>query len=85
MRQVSTARGALYPLGIRQERALNAVPFLARHGSAFVDGMVSAARGHALALVGADGAPSTAAEGSRPRAGDSRVATHAESTRVVDA
>ena len=86
MRQVSTARGALYPLGIRQERALNAVPFLARHGSAFVDGMVSAARGHALALVGADGAPSiAAAEGSRPRAGDSRVATHADSTRVVDA
>ncbi|MDF2773748.1 MAG: hypothetical protein K0S86_3245 [Geminicoccaceae bacterium] len=86
MRHVSTARGALYPLGVRQERALNAVPFLARHGSAFVDGMVSAARGHARALSGTDGPPSTAAtEGSRPRAGDSRVATRAESTRVIDA
>ncbi|HEX6048552.1 MAG TPA: bacillithiol biosynthesis cysteine-adding enzyme BshC [Gemmatimonadaceae bacterium] len=86
MRQVATARGALYPLGIRQERALNAVPFLARHGSAFVDGMVSAARGHAVALVGTDSAPSTAAtEASRSRAGDSRVGTRAEPTRVIDA
>jgi bacillithiol synthase len=90
MRQVSTARGALYPLGIRQERALNALPFLARHGSAFVDGMVSGARGHALALLGmgsasADATTDGTTDGSHSRSGAPRVATRAESTRVSDA
>jgi uncharacterized protein YllA (UPF0747 family) len=86
MQQVSTARGALYPFGVRQERALNAVPFLARHGSMLVDGMVSAAAEHARALVGTDGASTDAqTDGQRPRAGDPRVATHAEPTRVIDA
>ena len=32
MRDLATVRGSLYPGGVRQERALNLVPLLARHG-----------------------------------------------------
>jgi bacillithiol biosynthesis cysteine-adding enzyme BshC len=52
MTQVSTARAALYPLGIRQERALNIIPLLARHGGVVVERMREGARAHARALVG---------------------------------
>lgn len=51
MRQIGTARGALYPLGIRQERALNFIPILARHGSVVMDRMRDAAAAHARSLV----------------------------------
>ena len=51
MTQIGTARGALYPLGIRQERALNIIPILARHGRVVVDSMRDAARVHARSLV----------------------------------
>lgn len=50
---LGTARGALFPLGKRQERALNLVPLLARHGPALLDGMRAEAARHAEALVGA--------------------------------
>jgi len=52
MRQVATARGALFPLGVRQERALNIIPILARHGGVVVDRMRDGARAHARTLLG---------------------------------
>ena len=54
MTQIATARGALFPLGTRQERALNILPFMARHGSVITDRMVDGARAHARSLVGGD-------------------------------
>ena len=52
---IATARGALFPNGKRQERALNAIPMLTRHGSLVLDGILEAARVHARATVsGAD-------------------------------
>jgi len=52
MTQIATARGALFPLGTRQERALNIVPFLARHGAIVTERMLASAREHARDLVG---------------------------------
>ncbi len=49
---LATARGALFPLGIPQERALNFLPLLARHGPRLMERMLEAARVHARALVG---------------------------------
>jgi bacillithiol biosynthesis cysteine-adding enzyme BshC len=54
MTQIGTARGSLFPLGTRQERALNLIPFLARHGSVVVDRMRAAAAEHARHLVGSE-------------------------------
>lgn len=53
MGQVATARGALYPHGIRQERKLAWLPFLARGGSAVLAAMLDAATTHARGLVSA--------------------------------
>ena len=50
--------GALYPRGKRQERALNLIPTLARHGPAVWEGMLAQARRHAGSLV-AEGRPAT--------------------------
>jgi bacillithiol biosynthesis cysteine-adding enzyme BshC len=52
MTELATLRGALYPNGERQERALNMIPLLARHGPALFDAMRQAARKHADTLVG---------------------------------
>lgn len=54
MHDLATLRGALYPNGVRQERALNVLPILARQGLALLDGLRSHAANHARALVGAD-------------------------------
>lgn len=51
MRRVATARGALYPHGIRQERKLAWLPFVVRGGSALLDAMLGAAREHARELT----------------------------------
>ena len=51
MRDVATLRAALRPGGTRQERVLNAIPLLARHGCALLAEMVYAARPHAASLV----------------------------------
>jgi uncharacterized protein YllA (UPF0747 family) len=51
MREVGTVRGALRPFGTRQERALNLVPLLARHGSVLLEEMRDASARHAAALV----------------------------------
>jgi bacillithiol biosynthesis cysteine-adding enzyme BshC len=53
LHDVAVARASLYPNGIPQERALNAIPFLARYGSIVVDEMRAAAGVHARQLVGA--------------------------------
>ncbi|MGZ8490795.1 MAG: bacillithiol biosynthesis protein BshC [Gemmatirosa sp.] len=50
-RALAVARAALHPDGSRQERALNAVPLLARHGTALLDDMLAAARVHADRLI----------------------------------
>jgi bacillithiol synthase len=61
MRDVGTARGALYPFGGRQERTLNLVPTLARHGLELLGELHRAAAGHAEAIVGAAPARAQAA------------------------
>ena len=48
MRDLGTARGALYPFGGRQERTLNLIPILARHGAELLGEL------HAAATVYAD-------------------------------
>ena len=49
--EVATLRGALFPLNVRQERALNLVPILSRHGLDLLPEMRDAASAHAAALV----------------------------------
>ena len=51
LRDVATLRGALYPHGTRQERALNLTPTLSRHGLDLLAEMRDAAHAHADALV----------------------------------
>jgi uncharacterized protein YllA (UPF0747 family) len=53
MRDLATARAALYPMGVRQERALNAIPLFARHGLELLHDMHREALGHATRVVGA--------------------------------
>jgi uncharacterized protein YllA (UPF0747 family) len=53
MRDIGTARAALYPLGTRQERKLNLIPILARHGMELLGEMHRAAAPHAARSVGA--------------------------------
>ena len=49
---LGTARASLYPFGIRQERALNFIPLLARYGPALLDDMREGAAAHARQLIG---------------------------------
>jgi uncharacterized protein YllA (UPF0747 family) len=51
MRDVATMRAALYPGGVRQERALNLIPILARHGLDLLAEMGRSARPHAASLI----------------------------------
>ncbi|MDB4883192.1 MAG: hypothetical protein JWL95_1958 [Gemmatimonadetes bacterium] len=57
MRDLATARAALYPNGVRQERALNLLPLLARHGLELLTDMRREAGRHASLLVDATEAP----------------------------
>src|SRR5687768_6618515 len=52
MRDLGTARGALYPFGGRQERTLNLIPILARHGMELMEEMHATAAVHADEIVG---------------------------------
>jgi bacillithiol synthase len=56
MRDLSTLRGALRPFGRPQERTLNLIPMLARHGPALLAAMLEEARAHAVRLVERDSA-----------------------------
>lgn len=49
---LGSARASLYPFGVRQERALNFIPLLARYGPALLDDMQAAAAVHARQLIG---------------------------------
>lgn len=60
MRELGRVRGALYPGGLRQERALNLVPLLARHGLGLLEAMRDQASRHAEAMVAAAAEPATA-------------------------
>jgi uncharacterized protein YllA (UPF0747 family) len=51
MRQVGTVRGSLFPHGVRQERKLAYIPFLARYGQPLLDRMLTEAKAHAKALI----------------------------------
>jgi len=54
MRDVATARGALYPGGARQERVLNFIPFLARYGAPLLEVLRAEALRHATAMMGVE-------------------------------
>lgn len=77
--ELAALRGALRPAGSRQERALNLLPVLARHGHGVLDDMMHAARAHAAGLVGArvlepaSEAARDAAAGARAAAGAGRA------------
>jgi uncharacterized protein YllA (UPF0747 family) len=55
LRNVATLRAALYPVGTRQERALNLIPILSRHGVGLLSEMRDAAGDHAQSLIGRSG------------------------------
>ena len=52
-RDLGTARASLFPGGMRQERALSFVPFIARYDRPLIEAMLDAARVHAGRIVGA--------------------------------
>ena len=51
MRAIATARGALYPFGVRQERKLAYAPLLARYGPSLLEQMLEGAHAHARSLA----------------------------------
>jgi uncharacterized protein YllA (UPF0747 family) len=53
LRDVATLRAALFPLRTRQERALNLIPILSRHGLDLLSEMRDAAATHATRMLGA--------------------------------
>ncbi len=53
-RGIATARASLFPLDRPQERVLNLMPMLARHGPRLLDLLVDAARAHARGLLAAE-------------------------------
>lgn len=57
MHDVETLRGALFPGGKRQERALSFAPMMAQHGPVVVAAMREAATRHAMALVQGEAIP----------------------------
>jgi uncharacterized protein YllA (UPF0747 family) len=60
MRDLGTVRGSLYPGGVRQERALNLIPLLARHGVGLLESMRDSAMGHARTLLATAREPAVA-------------------------
>ena len=50
VRQIGVARASLFPLDRLQERVLNLMPLLARHGLPLIDAMAARAREHVAAL-----------------------------------
>lgn len=54
LRELTTLRAALYPRGKAQERTLNFLPMLARHGPPLLMQMLDRAREHAERLMPAD-------------------------------
>jgi bacillithiol synthase len=52
MHDLASIRAAIMPQGVRQERRLNLVPLLARHGDALIEQLTAGAAQHAGALIG---------------------------------
>jgi uncharacterized protein YllA (UPF0747 family) len=61
LKKVEMVRGALFPLGMRQERALNAIPLLSRYGPSVLGTVLDGAREHARSLVSEGLRPAAAA------------------------
>jgi Uncharacterized protein conserved in bacteria (DUF2317). len=51
LRDATAARAALYPLGFPQERALNGIPLIARHGKELFDSVMTEVTPYAASLV----------------------------------
>lgn len=51
LRDATAARAMLYPLGFPQERALNAIPLIARHGKELFDSVMTEVTPYAASLV----------------------------------
>lgn len=51
LQDAAIARGALFPFGHPQERALNIIPLLARYGTALLDDVLKEVRAHTSRLV----------------------------------
>jgi bacillithiol biosynthesis cysteine-adding enzyme BshC len=51
LRDAGIARGALYPFGKPQERALNMIPLLARYGEDLIDSVMKEVRAHAAEIA----------------------------------
>jgi uncharacterized protein YllA (UPF0747 family) len=51
MTDLATLRAAIVPAGVPQERMLNLLPMLARHGPPLFGGVLAAARDHAAGIV----------------------------------
>ena len=54
LREVAHVRAELFPGGTAQERVLSFIPYLARHGTAFLDSVRDAARQHADRIIQGD-------------------------------
>lgn len=52
MRDLGSVRAALMPEGIRQERVLNPLPLVARHGETLLESLRAGAAAHAAQLIG---------------------------------
>jgi bacillithiol synthase len=63
MHRIATARGSLYPHGVKQERKLAYMPLLARYGESLLEQMLGEARAHARTIVGASASESTRSSG----------------------
>ncbi len=51
LRDIATARASLYPGGFPQERSLNGIPLMARHGDELFDAVMTEVAPHAASLV----------------------------------
>jgi uncharacterized protein YllA (UPF0747 family) len=51
LRDAAIARGALFPFGHAQERALNIIPLLTRYGDDLINSVVEEARSHARQIT----------------------------------
>ena len=51
LRDAAIARGALFPVGKPQERALNLIPLLARYGDDLIDSVMKEVRAHAAEIA----------------------------------
>lgn len=51
LHEIAVARASLYPFGVPQERILNGIPLMARHGEALIASVTSEVRAHVASLV----------------------------------